>query len=383
MPADFRDLRGNPRAFLKRAAFRSAFTRETREQSEDEFFMTKIILDGMGGDNAPEEIVKGAVCAVNADKELSVVITGDEGKISPVLAGLSYEKERISLVHCTEVITNDDVPTLAIRQKKDSSLVVALKMLKEDESAKGFVSAGSTGAVLTGALLRVGRIRGVSRPAVCPVLPTAKEGKVLIIDAGANAECKPVNLAHFAIMGTAYAKANLGIANPRVGLVTNGTEEHKGDPLHQEAHELLKKLPGICFVGNVEGRDIMSGDIDVAVCDGFSGNIALKTTEGTAMAVMKIIKKNISESFWAKVGYALFMRKAFKKIKRVMDYNKYGGAVLLGIEKVVVKSHGSSKADSICASLLQAKEAAEHNVTENIKALLSEADLENLGASES
>ena len=201
----------------------------------------------------------------------------------------------MEIVHCTEVITNDDAPTLAIRQKKDSSLVVALKMLKEDADAAGFVSAGSTGAVLTGALLRVGRIRGISRPAVCPALPTAKGGKVLIIDAGANAECKPVNLCHFALMGTAYARA-MGVKEPRVGLVTNGTEEHKGDPLHQESYHLLKSLQGIRFVGNVEGRDIMSGDIDVAVCDGFSGNIALKTAEGTALAVMSVIKQNIKAS---------------------------------------------------------------------------------------
>ena len=335
----------------------------------------KIVVDAMGGDHAPDEIVKGAVCALSKDKELKVVLTGDEAKISPVLAGLSYDKSRLEVVHCTEVITNDDAPTLAIRQKKDSSLVVALKLLKEDEEVQGFVSAGSTGAVLTGALLRVGRIRGISRPAVCPVLPTAKGGKVLIIDAGANAECKSVNLCHFALMGTAYAKA-MGVENPRVGLVTNGTEDHKGDPLHQEAHELLKTLPGINFVGNVEGRDIMSGNIEVAVCDGFSGNIALKTTEGTALAVMQIIKDNIKASFWAKVGYALFMKKAFKNIKRVMDYSKYGGAVLMGIEKVVVKSHGSSKSESICASILQAKDAAKSELTQTIKSMLENVDLE-------
>ena len=342
--------------------------------------MTKIILDAMGGDNAPGEIVKGALLALSLDKELKVVLTGDKQKIEAQLAGQRYDGARLEIVHCSEIITNDDVPTHAIRQKKDSSLVVALKMLKEDEEAKGFVSAGSTGAVLTGALLRVGRIRGVSRPAVCPILPTAKEGKVLLVDAGANAECKAVNLCHFAIMGTAYARAYLGVKEPRVGLVTNGTEEHKGDPLHQEAHELLKNLAGIRFVGNIEGRDIMSGDVDVAVCDGFSGNIALKTTEGTAAAVMKIIKKYITSSFMAKIGYALFMRGTFKKIKKVMDYNKYGGAVLLGIEKVVVKSHGSSKADSIAASLLQAKEAADGGIISNIKEMLSEADLEAAGA---
>ena len=335
----------------------------------------KIIIDAMGGDNAPQEIVKGAAMALSQDRELKVVLTGDEAKIKAALAGLAYDPARLEIVHCTEVITNDDAPTLAIRQKKDSSLVVALKMLKEDADAAGFVSAGSTGAVLTGALLRVGRIRGISRPAVCPALPTAKGGKVLIIDAGANAECKPVNLCHFALMGTAYARA-MGVKEPRVGLVTNGTEEHKGDPLHQESYHLLKSLQGIRVVGNVEGRDIMSGDIDVAVCDGFSGNIALKTAEGTALAVMSVIKQNIKASFAAKLGYALFMRGAFKKIKKVLDYSKYGGAVLLGIEKPVVKAHGSSKAESVCAAVLQVRDAAQSGLVGSIKEMLSGVDLE-------
>ena len=338
----------------------------------------KIVIDAMGGDHAPQEIVKGAVMALSQDKELSVVLTGDEPSVRKCLEGQAYDASRLEVVHCTEVITNDESPTLAIRSKKDSSLVVALKMLKEDEEVKGLVSAGSTGAVLTGALLRVGRIRGISRPAVCPALPTAKGGKVLIIDAGANAECKPVNLAHFAIMGTAYAKT-MGVKNPRVGLVTNGTEDHKGDPLHQEANALLKTIQGINYVGNIEGRDIMSGDIDVAVCDGFSGNIALKTAEGTALAVMSVIKSNIKASFSAKLGYALFMRGAFRKIKKVLDYSKYGGAVLLGIGKVVVKSHGSSKAESVCASVLQAKNAAAGSLISDISAMLSEVDLEAIG----
>ena len=335
----------------------------------------KIIVDAMGGDNAPAEIVKGAVMALSKDKDLSVVFTGDEAQIENCLSAYTYDEDRVEIVHTTEIVTNDDAPTVAIRQKKDSSLVVALNLLKENDAVQGLVCAGSTGAVLTGALLRVGRIRGISRPAVCPALPTAKGGKVFIIDAGANAECKPVNLCHFAIMGTAYAKA-MGVKDPRVGLVTNGTEEHKGDPLHQETFHLLKKLQGIRFVGNVEGRDIMSGDIDVAVCDGFSGNIALKTAEGTALAVMSVIKQNIKSSLAAKIGYALFMRGAFKKIKKVLDYSKYGGAVLLGIEKVVVKSHGSSKAESICASVLQAKEAAESGLVGEIRQMLAGIDLE-------
>lgn len=343
----------------------------------------KIILDGMGGDHAPDEIVKGAVMALEKDRNLKVVVTGNGEKLNAALKECAgYDSARLEIVHCSEVITNDDAPTLAIRQKKDSSLVVALKILKEDEEAQGLVSAGSTGAVLTGALLRAGRIRGITRPAVCPAFPTATGGKVLLIDAGANAECKPVNLVHFAIMGTAYARAGFGIEKPRVGLVTNGTEEHKGDPLHQQTYQLLKKLDCIHFVGNVEGRDIMSGEIDVAVCDGFSGNIALKTVEGTALAVMKIIKKNILSSLSAKIGY-LFMRKAFKNIKNTLDYSKYGGAMLVGIEKVVVKSHGSSKADSVCASILQAKDAAENNLVGSIKDLLSTVELEGLNANES
>lgn len=341
--------------------------------------MTKIILDGMGGDNAPKEIAKGAVLALNASEDLRIVITGDRERIEASVADEKFDRERLEIVHCTEIITNDDSPTVAIRQKKDSSLVVALKMLKEDGEAAGFVSAGSTGAVLTGALLRVGRIRGITRPAVCPALPTATGGKVYIIDAGANAECKPLNLAHFAIMGTAYAMAN-GVENPRVGLVTNGTEDHKGDPLHQESFRLLKKIDAINFVGNVEGRDILSGNIDVAVCDGFSGNIALKTAEGTALAMLKIIKTNISASTSAKIGYALFMRKAFQNVKNTMDYSKYGGAVLMGISKPVVKSHGSSEAESICASVLQAKAAADSGLIGKVEELLSRVDLEAIGA---
>ena len=338
----------------------------------------KIAVDAMGGDNAPAEIVRGAVNALAQADDISILFTGDEAQIRQCLSSLRYDAARVEILPTTEVITNDDVPTVAIRQKKDSSLVAALRLLKEEEEVQGLVCAGSTGAVLTGAILRVGRIRGISRPAVCPVLPTATGGRVLIIDAGANAECKPVNLAHFALMGTAYAKA-CGVESPRVGLVTNGTEEHKGDPLHQEAHALLKTLKGIRFVGNIEGRDIMSGDIDVAVCDGFSGNVALKSIEGAASAVMKIIKNSIMQSFSAKLGYALFMKKAFKGIKEKMDYHKYGGAVLLGIEKVVIKSHGSSNADSICASVLQARSAAKAGLIGDIKALLADADLEAAG----
>ena len=308
----------------------------------------KIVVDAMGGDNAPQEIVKGAAMALSKDKDLKVVLTGDEQKINKTLAGLTYDKARLEVINCTEVITNDDTPTLAIRQKKDSSLVVALKLLKEDEEVQGFVSAGSTGAVLTGALLRVGRIRGISRPAVCPMLPTATGGRVLIIDAGANAECKPVNLAHFAIMGTAYAKAS-GIANPRVGLVTNGTEEHKGDPLHQESYHLLKGLQGINFVGNVEGSHLFSGQVaDVIVCDGFVGNTLLKTVEGL-FRINKALK--IPETpFW-----------------RDMNYEYVGGTPVLGVNAPVVIGHGCSSALAIKNMILTTERCAQTGVTAKLQ----------------
>ena len=267
-----------------------------------------------------------------------------------------------------------DVAPLVVRR------VVALgeRFLVVGE-ADVFLSAGSTGALLAGGLFILGRIQGIDRPTLATVYPVIGKQPSMLVDTGANAECKPNNLLEFATMGSIYMERVIGRKNPTVGLVNNGTEDHKGDPLHQEAHELLKALPGIDFVGNIEGRDIMSGDVDVAVCDGFSGNIALKTTEGTAMALMRVIKDTISSSLSAKIGYALFMKKAFRKIKRVMDYSKYGGAVLLGIEKPVVKSHGSSKADSVCASVLQAKEAAARGLIPAIAEMLSHVDLESIG----
>ena len=301
----------------------------------------------MGGDNAPAEIVKGAVMALSKDKDLSVVFTGDEAQIENCLSAYTYDEDRVEIVHTTEIVTNDDAPTVAIRQKKDSSLVVALNLLKENDAVQGLVCAGSTGAVLTGALLRVGRIRGISRPAVCPMLPTAKGGRVLLIDAGANAECKPVNLAHFAIMGTAYAKAN-GVKNPRVGLVTNGTEEHKGDPLHQEAHAILKTLPGINFVGNVEGSHIFSGKVaDVIVCDGFVGNTVLKMAEG-----LYRINKALGggNAFWD-----------------AMNYENVGGTPVLGVNAPVIIGHGCSSPAAIRSMILSTEQVVKAGLTAKLQ----------------
>lgn len=336
--------------------------------------MLKIIVDAMGGDNAPREIVKGAIDALKVRKDFALVLTGDKQAVEAELDKCEYDKSRVELIPCSEVVTNDDSPTVAIRTKKDSSLVVGMKKLKEDEDAAGFVSAGSTGAVLTGSIFLVGRIKGVMRPALCPAIPNVHGKQTLLCDCGANAECKPAYLAQFAIMASAYAKAAYGVENPRVGLLTNGTEEHKGDTLHQEAHVLLKETECVNFAGNIEGRDIMYGDVDVAVCDGFSGNIALKAIEGCGKTVAAVLNREFRRSLGSKLSY-LFAKKPIGKLKGMLDYSRFGGSVFLGVEKVVVKSHGSSKAKSITASVLQALEAHENRLIENITALLEQSGI--------
>lgn len=336
--------------------------------------MLKIIVDAMGGDNAPREIVKGAIDALKVRKDFALVLTGDKQAVEAELNKYEYDKSRVELIPCSEVVTNDDSPTVAIRTKKDSSLVVGMKKLKEDEDAAGFVSAGSTGAVLTGSIFLVGRIKGVMRPALCPAIPNVHGKQTLLCDCGANAECKPAYLAQFAIMASAYAKAAYGVENPRVGLLTNGTEEHKGDTLHQEAHVLLKETECVNFAGNIEGRDIMYGDVDVAVCDGFSGNIALKAIEGCGKTVAAVLNREFRRSLGSKLSY-LFAKKPIGKLKGMLDYSRFGGSVFLGVEKVVVKSHGSSKAKSITASVLQALEAHENRLIENITALLEQSGI--------
>ena len=318
--------------------------------------MLKIIVDAMGGDNAPAEIVKGALDAVKERPDFKVVLTGDEALVNHELEKYTYDTSRVEVVACTQVITNDDVPTQAVRAKRDSSLVVGLNMLKNDPEAGGFVSAGSTGAVLTGGIMFVGRLKGVMRPALCPGIPNVRGEITLLCDCGANAECKPAYLAQFGVMASAYAKAAYGVKEPRVGLLTNGTEEHKGDPLHQEAHQLLKETKGIHFAGNVEGRDIMYGDVDVVVSDGFSGNVALKAIEGCGKTVASMLKKEFTRSLGSKISY-LFARKPVKGLARALDYSRFGGSVFLGLKKVVIKSHGSSKAFSVKQSVFQAIDA--------------------------
>ena len=326
----------------------------------------KIVIDAMGGDNAPREIIKGAIGALQQRRGFSIVFTGNEEVIAKELSLYSYDKSRVEVKHACEVITNNEAPATAVRSKRDSSLVVGLKTLKEDEEAGAFISAGSTGAVLAGGIMYLGRIPGVKRPALCPAIPNVRGGMTLLCDAGANADCKPEYLAQFAVMATAYGKAAYGMDNPKVGLLNNGTEDHKGDIMHLEAFALLKETKGINFVGNVEGRDIMFGDSDIVVADGFSGNVALKSAEGCGKTVGAILKQEFSK---AKMRY-LIARKQIEKVKTILDYNRSGGAIFLGLKKTVVKAHGSSKAETITATVLQAVDAVEGGTAERIAQML-------------
>lgn len=339
--------------------------------------MVKIIVDAMGGDNAPAEIVKGALDAVKERSDFKLVLTGDEDLVNRELDKYTFDASRVEVVACTQVITNDDVPTQAVRAKRDSSLVVGLNLLKNDAEAGGFVSAGSTGAVLTGGIMFVGRLKGVMRPALCPGIPNVRGEITLLCDCGANAECKPAYLAQFGVMASAYAKAAYGVKEPRVGLLTNGTEEHKGDPLHQEAHQLLKETKGIRFAGNVEGRDIMYGDVDVVVSDGFSGNVALKAIEGCGKTVATMLKKEFTRSLGSKLSY-LFARKPVKGLARALDYSRFGGSVFLGLKKVVIKSHGSSKAFSIKQSVFQAIDAYRGGLIPTLESMFAQTDGEDV-----
>ena len=331
----------------------------------------KIILDAFGGDYAPDEVIAGGLDALAKRRDLSLIFAGKEAEIEAVLKGRSYDAGRVEILNAPEVISCEEEPTAAIKRKPDSSLCVGFRRLKEDEAVKGFVSAGSTGAFLVGATLKLGRIKGISRPALCPVLPTEKDGKqVLLLDAGANADCKPINLLQFALMGAAYAEAQ-GVVAPKVALLSNGTEDTKGNALNREVFPLLKDA-GINFVGNMEARDILSGEIDVVVTDGFAGNVALKSLEGGIASLMAVMKQEIMSTLKGKIG-GLLLKDAFRAIKNKMDYNKQGGAVFLGVEKVVVKAHGSSKAVAVSNAVLQAAEAADRDIIGKIKLKLADS----------
>ena len=338
-------------------------------------FMYKVILDTMGGDNSPYAQVEGAVIAVNKDKDLHVVLTGNEEIINAELTKYSYDSSQISIINATDVITNDDTPTIAIKQKTESSLVKAFDELRLNDEIVGLVSNGSTGAVLTGGFLKVGRIKGVSRPALCPIIPTKTGSIVCICDCGANMDSKPINLVHFALMANAYLKNVFVVKNPRVALLSVGTEDHKGNELVKQVLPVLKGLDNINFVGNMEARDLLSGDYDIVVTDGFAGNVLLKSTEGSIMAVLSMLKQEIKSSFVSKIG-ALFMKKSFKNLKGKMDYNNQGGAVLLGTKKIVVKGHGNSKPTSVSECIKQVVEMHKADVCGIISKEVSEVKID-------
>ena len=321
----------------------------------------KIIVDAMGGDNAPDEIIKGAVEAAS-QIDATIVLVGNAKILKDRLDKIG-QPDNVKVKHASEIISNDDVPTKAIKSKKDSSMVVGLNMVKESEG-EVFISAGNTGALLSGALLIIGRIKGISRPTLCPTLPSQK-GPFVIVDAGANTNCKPEYLVQFAHMGNVYCKNVLGIKNPRVGLLNIGTEEEKGNDLTKATYPLLKKEK-LNFIGNVEGRDLMLGNVDVVVCDGFAGNAVLKTLEGFGLAVFGILKEAVVKSVVRKIG-ALLIKPALREIKHKMDYTEYGGALLLGIDGGIIKCHGTSKAREIKSAILQAYEFEKTNTIENIK----------------
>jgi glycerol-3-phosphate acyltransferase PlsX len=328
--------------------------------------MQKILIDAFGGDNAPYEVVKGTVEAVCEKQGFRAVLVGKSHEIEECLKNFNYDKNRIEILNADDVISCSEEPTMAIRRKPNSSICVAFKELKENDECSAFVSAGSTGAVLVGATLKLGRIKGVNRPALSPVLPTLIDGKnVILTDSGATPDCKPINLIQFALMGSAYAES-LGVKNPKVALLSNGAEDEKGNALNKEVFPILKSIEGINFVGNVEARDILTGEYDVVVADGFSGNVALKSMEGAINSLFKLLKNAIYSSFKGKIA-GLLLKKQFKKLKDKMDYNKKGGALFVGVNKPVVKAHGSSKSVAFKNAILMAVSCSENGLDDLIR----------------
>lgn len=334
----------------------------------------KIVIDVFGSDY-PEEVVKGAVTAANLVDEVSLILTGDKDKIKKVIDECGYHGDKIEIVHAPEIIDCNESPTMAIRRKTESSLVAGLEILKENEDVIGMISAGSTGAVLAGGLFTIGRIKGVKRPALAPFLPTVDGGKTLLIDCGANVDCKPEYLQQFAIMGSIYVESMLGKKNPRVALISNGVEEHKGNEQIHSAFELLKNTPEINFVGNMEAREMLSGNYDVLVADGFTGNVAMKSAEGTIETFMTMLKNEIhGGSLKIKLGAGM-MKPAFKKIKSHLNYTEVGGSPFVGIEKILIKSHGSSKAKTIYSCVLQVLDIYHANYIEKMKEGIQKSNL--------
>ena len=326
--------------------------------------MVNVAVDAMGGDNAPVEIVKGAIDAIQESDKVKVFLVGREEVIKNELRKYTYKAEQLEIVHAPEVIKTSEPPVMAIRKKKDSSIVKAMYMVK-DGVCDALVSAGSTGAVLVGGQVIVGRIKGVERPPLAPLIPTEK-GVSLLVDCGANVDARPSHLVQFAKMGSVYMESVMGIKNPRVGIINIGAEEEKGNALVKETFPLLKNCPEINFIGSVEARDIPAGVADVVVCEAFVGNVILKMYEGVGASLIKKVKEGMMTSLKSKIG-AMLVKPALKKPLKSFSTDEYGGAPMLGLKGLVVKSHGSSTAIEIKNSILQCITFKEQNINEKIK----------------
>ncbi|MFA8437539.1 phosphate acyltransferase PlsX [Pueribacillus sp. YX66] len=331
----------------------------------------RIAIDVMGGDHAPKAPILGVLAAIKTFPEISFTLVGDENKIKPYISN----DERISILHTEEVIEPDDEPVRAVRRKKNASMVLAATEVREGR-ADACISAGNTGALMATGLFRVGRLQGIDRPALAPTLPTLDGKGFLLLDAGANMDAKPIHLLHYAIMGSIYIEQVRKIDSPKIGLLNVGTEEGKGNELSKATFDLLKTAP-IHFVGNIEARDLLNGVADVVIADGFSGNLVLKTLEGTGASLLSLLKSELTSSFVAKIA-ALFLKRSLLGIKQKMDYSEYGGAALFGLKAPVVKAHGSSNETAILHTIRQTKEMVERNIILQVKEKIKELNLDEL-----
>ncbi len=339
--------------------------------------MIRIAVDCLGGDRSPVANIDGALIALETHPDLVAVLFGEEHTIRTCLSEKKNAPlDRIEIVNAPEAVSGEDAPIDAIRMKKSSSMISAIRALREDDTLSALVSCGATGVLVGAAILRIGRVEGVRRPPFCPILPTMNGGIVGVCDSGANVETTAEGLLQNAILGAAYLECAYGIEHPRVALLNIGTESEKGDDLRREAYALLSDAEGLNFVGNMESRDLLSGKYDLVVCDGFSGNVLVKSTEGACLEMLKKLKRDIASSFLYKLG-ALFLYPMFMKEKKFMNYQNYGGSVLLGLDKVIVKGHGSSSANAVAVSIDLAYRMIDKNLNKKIAVALAATQKEN------